>query len=209
VRDDVYATHGHYLDVHNTVPSFERLAIGAVGRIGARKLPARPRPDDYEAAVAPVYALAAALAQAGAARRNHSTRVWQALTRPGLRGRLAGAVALPAAVAALNAAGLGPLRPDLSGEELRDSALRAMGAVVEKLDIRAEHVVFGHTHRSGPHPGDSGWGPLVNSGSWVLEPAFLGDRPRESPYFPGHCVVVPDSGPPELRRLLDELPTGT
>src|SRR4051794_13609997 len=32
VRDDVYATHGHYLDVHNTVPSFERVAIGAAKR---------------------------------------------------------------------------------------------------------------------------------------------------------------------------------
>src|SRR3954447_4165883 len=64
VRDDVFATHGHYLDVHNTVPSFERLAIGAVQRVTGR-LPSNGRlsPTDYEAAVAPVYALTYALAQ--------------------------------------------------------------------------------------------------------------------------------------------------
>src|SRR4051812_25057098 len=35
VRADVYATHGHYLDVHNTVPTFERMAIGAMRRFTA------------------------------------------------------------------------------------------------------------------------------------------------------------------------------
>src|SRR4051794_7573256 len=29
----VYATHGHYVDRHLTVPSFERLAAGALGRV--------------------------------------------------------------------------------------------------------------------------------------------------------------------------------
>ena len=32
VRDDVYATHGHYLDRHLTIPTFERLALAAVER---------------------------------------------------------------------------------------------------------------------------------------------------------------------------------
>jgi hypothetical protein len=66
-------------------------------------------------------------------------------------------------------------------------------------------VVFGHTHRSGPHRRDASWGRLLNSGSWILEPAFLGERPRESPYFPGHAVIVPHDGPPVLRPLLAEL----
>ena len=39
IRDDVYATHGHYLDLHNTVPALECLAISitekAVGRSAA------------------------------------------------------------------------------------------------------------------------------------------------------------------------------
>ncbi|MEA2448816.1 MAG: hypothetical protein QOG63_748, partial [Thermoleophilaceae bacterium] len=63
VRDDVYATHGHYLDVHNTVPSIERLAIGAVQRFAGRVPEGPLTPFDYESALAPVYALGYALAQ--------------------------------------------------------------------------------------------------------------------------------------------------
>jgi len=37
VRPDVYATHGHYLDCHLTVPTIERLSVGAMSRAaGAR-----------------------------------------------------------------------------------------------------------------------------------------------------------------------------
>ena len=32
LRDDVYAIHGHYSDLHTTVPTFERLAAGAMAR---------------------------------------------------------------------------------------------------------------------------------------------------------------------------------
>ncbi|MEA2412020.1 MAG: hypothetical protein QOC77_2581 [Thermoleophilaceae bacterium] len=215
VRPDVFATHGHYLDVHNTVPSFERLAIGAVQRVAGR-LPSSGllTPDDYEAAVAPVYALTYALAQA--ARRapsvggsGASVRLWRMAngnSGSALPKLLVGRVALPAAVGALNRAGLGPLRSDLSAIELRNAALRGMHEVVRRLGIGAPHVVFGHTHRSGPHPRDSGWGPLMNTGSWIHEPAFLGASPKDSPYWPGHVALVPDSGPPELVTLLDELP---
>jgi hypothetical protein len=213
VRDDVYATHGHYLDVHNTTPSFERIAIGAVQRFAGRVPDGALGPDDYEAALAPVYALAHSLAQnpvagRGVRRSDRSARVWQSIAangRPSFPVRLG----LGVVVGALNAAGLGPLDPDLSGPALRSSGLRGMRTVVERLGIEAPHVVFGHTHRSGPHAGDEGWDGLVNTGSWILEPMFLGDDPRASPYFPGHVVLVHESGPPELRRLLDELPTGT
>jgi hypothetical protein len=215
VRDDVYATHGHYLDVHNTVPSFERIAIGAVQRMTARVPASGARADDYEAAVGPVYALAYALAQSPAAaiRQDQSARIWAALGADGPRGlgvRLAGGLGVPAVVKLLNAAGLGPLDADLSGQALRESALRGMREVIEQLAIGARHVVFGHTHRSGPHERDRGWGGLFNCGSWIHEPFFLGAAPHESPYWPGHCVWVPDGdGPPELRRLLTELPSGT
>ncbi|HEY8581542.1 MAG TPA: metallophosphoesterase, partial [Capillimicrobium sp.] len=33
VRDDVYATHGHLLDAHTTIPTFERLAVGLTVRL--------------------------------------------------------------------------------------------------------------------------------------------------------------------------------
>jgi predicted phosphodiesterase len=209
VRPDVYATHGHYLDVHNTVPTFERLAVGAVQRLTQRVPETAACPDDYEAALAPVYALAYALAQTPGGRAlvrpDRSARTRGALMdgRPTLRSRALRSLALPAAVGALNAAGLGPLRPELSGRALRESALRGMREVLARLGVDAPHVVFGHTHRSGPHDGDSGWGGLVNTGSWIHEPEFLGDDPRRSPYRPGHVAIVPASGPLQLRNLLD------
>ena len=40
-----------------------------------------------------------------------------------------------------------------------------------------------------------GWGPLINTGSWIHEPAFLGREPKDSPYWPGHVVIVPPNTP--------------
>jgi hypothetical protein len=123
---------------------------------------------------------------------------------------------LPGAVGALNRAGLGPLTADLSGPSLRRSTLRAMGAVADGLGVDSGHVLFGHTHRSGPWPMDDpsewelpGGGRLLNTGSWMYEPAFLGREPAESPYWPGTVVVVEDAEPPRLERLLQELPSPT
>ena len=204
VRPDVYATHGHYLDVHNTVPSFERLAIGAVRRARSDGLPLTA--SDYEAAVAPVYGLAYAMAQRSRRRSlaggQTSVRLWQALN--GRSGR-ATALAVGATIGALNRIGLGPLKPDLSAIELREAGLRGMRTVIDRLGIDAEHVIFGHTHRSGPHERDEPWGPLINTGSWIYEPAFLGREPKESPYWPGHVAYVPDEGPPELVTVVHAL----
>jgi predicted phosphodiesterase len=215
VRADVFATHGHYLDVHNTVPSFERLAIGSVQRVtGSMPSEGRLSVGDYEAVVAPVYALTYALAQAARSGSSvggsgASVRLWRMANGSGggrLPALLLGRVALPAFVAGLNRAGLGPLKPDLSAIELREAALRGMLTVLERLGVDAPHVIFGHTHRSGPHERDAGWGPLMNTGSWIHEPAFLGSSPKDSPYWPGHMALVPDSGPPELVRLVRDLP---
>lgn len=60
----------------------------------------------------------------------------------------------PALVLALNRAGLGPLHADLSGAELRRGALRGFGEVLRRLRVDAPQVIFGHTHRAGPLPGD-------------------------------------------------------
>jgi hypothetical protein len=143
-------------------------------------------------------------------------RAWRALGGHGggsspahkLR-RLALAGAFPLAVAALNRAGLGPLRTDISTAELRRAGLRAMGEVADRLGLGDAHVVFGHTHRAGPFPGDpeSEWrgragARLVNSGCWTYNSVFLTPTPGESPYWPGTCVLVEDSGPPVLKRLL-------
>jgi hypothetical protein len=72
-------------------------------------------------------------------------------------------------------------------------------------------VLFGHTHRSGPWPGDAasewalaGGGRLVNTGSWVADEAFAPAGGGINPYSPGTCAFLDDDGPPRLERLLDE-----
>lgn len=106
----------------------------------------------------------------------------------------------------MNRAGMGPLRADVSGVELRRAGLRAFEEVLRRLGVPADaHVIFGHTHRAGPLPDDDRgeWGRVVNSGSWVHDPTWIGDSPGESPYRPGFAVIVADSGRPELVNLLD------
>ncbi len=221
VRPDVYATHGHYLDCHLTIPTLERLGIGAMGRLMRRPTRAFIGPDDYEAVTVPVFAWIDAVARQAptgdALNGGMTVRAWRALGNNGsrshsrrtLRNRaLAGA--FPLGVAALNRAGLGPFNADLSSDELRRAGLRAMGEVAARLGVGDAHVVFGHTHRAGPLPGDnqSEWrGPsgarLINTGCWTYEAYFLTSTPGASPYWPGGCVLVEDAGPPVLRRLLE------
>jgi hypothetical protein len=94
----------------------------------------------------------------------------------------------------------------VSAIELRRAGLRAFEEVLRRLGVpEGVHVMFGHTHRAGPLPGDdrSEWGRVVNTGSWVHDPAWIGASPGQSPYRPGFAAVVGDSGPPELINLLD------
>jgi hypothetical protein len=220
LRPDVYATHGHYLDCHLSIPTMERLGIGMTARVQSRPTDAFATVGDYEAVTAPVFAWIDAVARqapTGSTLNGQSTvRVWRALAgdrRNGggfdLRTRaLVGA--FPLAIAALNKAGIGSFQADISTSELRRAGLRAMGEVAARLDLGDAHVIFGHTHRAGPLPGDiqQEWrGPagarLLNAGCWTYDSYFLTDKPGESPYWPGGAVLVEDDGPPVLRRLLD------
>jgi hypothetical protein len=231
VRPDVYAIHGHYLDFHLTVPTLERLSMGAMSRLLGRPAEEFHGVDDYEAVSSPVFAWRDAVARdgrTGSALNGVSVvGAWRALGgdsrgRSGRRGRRsrrqrlrtrALVAAFPLAVAGLNRAGLGPLRADVSSGELRRAGLAAMGEVAARLGLGDAYVVFGHTHRAGPLPGDreQEWrGPmtesertrLVNAGNWIYAPVFVTANPGESPYWPGTCVLVEDSGPPVLQRLL-------
>ena len=217
LREDVFATHGHYLDVHLTIPTLERLGAGLMGRIAGHPAPALHTPDDYEAVLAPIYAWIHAMAQRLAPERSGnlhggSVRGWRALTgsgRHGLRNR-AMAAGFPVLVAVLNRAGIGPLRAELSSPALRRAGLRAMEAVAAQLGVAAPHVIFGHTHRAGPLPDDdrlewgtAGGAQLMNTGCWVQEPSFTGSDPSRSPYRVGFAVWVDESGPPRLVNLLD------
>ncbi len=123
--------------------------------------------------------------------------------------RRAFVAAFPLAVAALNRAGLGPLKTDISLDELRRAGLSAMGEVAARLNLDDAYVVFGHTHRTGPLPGDEeqewrgrGGARLINAGSWTYSSVFFTAKPSESPYWPGGCVLVEDEGPPVVKRLL-------
>jgi hypothetical protein len=220
LRDDVYAIHGHYVDLHSTVPTFERLAAGAMARWVVRLPEHGARPDDYEAALAPIYAFLHQLTQrsdhtAVSAGAGASARAWVALAGEGRARHPVRAAGLgagyAAAVAGLNALGLGPVDRDLSSASLRRGGLSGMREVLRRLGIAAPHVLFGHTHRSGPWPRDdpgewitAAGSHLVNAGSWVYQPHFLSERPNDSPYWPGTAVVVEDAGPPRLIRLLGE-----
>ena len=73
LADDVWATHGHYLDRHATVPTFERLGVGALARLTRSPAAAARRPDDYERPLAPLYALLDALAERAPRRRRRPT----------------------------------------------------------------------------------------------------------------------------------------
>ncbi len=221
LRDDVYATHGHYLDMHLTVPRVECVIASAVARVAGVQLDGeRLGPDAYEAALSPIYAFAHSVVQRAQSRGitrggTLSRSVWSA-ARPDGRRRLSGVVlgrvGIPAGVAALNLIGLGPYRADISAEELRRAGLRAIAETIDRLGVVADHVIFGHTHRAGPLPGDTeGWSlpggtRLHNTGSWLHERVFLGDaHDPGNPYWPGSVTYLRDEGPPELVNVLGDL----
>jgi UDP-2,3-diacylglucosamine pyrophosphatase LpxH len=218
LADGVYATHGHYLDVHLTVPTFERLGVGAVERV-IGGLPEQDRtPDDYERVLAPLYAFLFSLAQSGkqaSSGPGPSARVWAALAggQSGfekVKGMLLGSVALPGAIAVANRLGIGRFNPDLSLQEISRATLAAMIEAIERLEIDARTVIFGHTHRRGPEDGETGWRTsdgtnVVNTGSWVYSPGLLGSTAADSPYWPGTIAIV-EGTDVELRPLLDDIP---
>jgi UDP-2,3-diacylglucosamine pyrophosphatase LpxH len=218
LADGIYATHGHYLDAHLTVPTFERLGVGVVERVIGGLPHGGRTPDDYERAQAPLYAFLFSLAQSGGIARTGpgpSARVWEAVSGGAsaarkARGMLLGSVALPGAVAVANRLGIGRFKPDLSLEEISRATIAAMAETVDRLGIEAETVLFGHTHRRGPLPSEQEWRTdrgtrLVNTGSWVYSRALLGATAGESPYWPGTLAVVEDSGA-VLHHLLDDAP---
>jgi hypothetical protein len=220
LRDDIYALHGHYLDPHGTVPTFERLAAGAMSRM-VGPVPGGGQTavtEDYERVLAPLYAWINAAAQragdeglgAGAGGAGKAYELLQGDGHKPVRARLLTAI-FPLGIRGLNLLGIGPVSSDLTADALRRNSLDALGEVVVRLGIEAEHVIFGHSHRTGPLPDDDvtewrtpsgAW--LHNSGSWVHESAFTGAGDTSNPYWPGGAILVEDTGAPQLLRLLAE-----
>ena len=184
IREDVFALHGQHLDRHLTIPSFEVLGLRVAerwGGRGTRRRGGRLRGGDRAG-------LRAVLRVAQNGRRDgrqatgsgSSQRAWQLLVGDGgrrpLHHRFLADVAFPAAVGALNAAGLGTGAPELSGAALRRSALRAMAIAVERLGVEAEHVIFGHTHRAGPLEHDDASGVEDRQRHAAAQRGLLGPR---------------------------------
>jgi hypothetical protein len=215
LRPDVYATHGHYLDLPLTVPRIESVFASGMARVTGRGRDARSAAE-YEAALGPMYAFLAGLAEAmsGPSLKRSgslSRSVWRrANGRTRVGPLLLTRAAIPATVAALNRLGVGPLEPGISGEDLRRGGLAAMRQVAGGLVPDAAHVIFGHTHRPGPLPGDdlSEWTTatgtrLWNTGSWCHEPAFVGPPAHPGPYWPGTVVRLGETGPPRIENVLE------
>ena len=81
LRDDVYATHGHYMDCHLTLPRLECVAAAAVMRVGGGP-PEQATPADYERVLRPIYGLSFGLTEAGLSpgAKRPSERAWRAVT---------------------------------------------------------------------------------------------------------------------------------
>jgi UDP-2,3-diacylglucosamine pyrophosphatase LpxH len=217
LRDDVYATHGHYMDAHLSLPRTECLAVAALIRASG-PLPNPATPVDYERVLRPIYGFSFGVAQARARasrpRHHPSESAWKLLSGQGsgsaakrLRSAAA-ARAFPAGVWALNRILGSEFQADISAEAIFVSGREAATELAVRLGIDGAHVITGHTHRGGPNDDEAwplpGGGSLHNSGSWVFASAF--HRPGTPPnsYWPGTVTWLGDEGPPRRVELLRE-----
>lgn len=219
LRDDVYATHGHYMDCHMTLPRMECLAAAAVMRAGAR-LPDPATPAEYERVLRPIYGFSFGLAEGGLApgATRPSERAWRSLSgrRNGNRARQATVkaalnAAVPATVWLLNRLLRAEFDPDLSPGAISRSGVNAATELARRLRLDAAHTITGHTHRAGPEESDAEWatadgGRLHNTGSWVYADAFHHPGRPPGPYWPGTVTWIGETGPPSRVRLLIDRP---
>lgn len=219
LRDDVYATHGHYMDCHMSLPRLECLAAAAMMRgFGAPPQPATP--EDYERVLRPIYGLSFGFAQSGLARKaaRPSERAWQTLTAPPSAGRRLRRRAKRAALAAGVPSGLWALNrlldaefsADISAAAITQSGVDAATELARRLQVGATHVITGHTHRAGPRADDAAWGlpgdgHLHNTGSWVFSSAFHHPGRPPNSYWPGTLTWIEDDSPPRRVQLLHQL----
>src|SRR3954471_235865 len=121
LRDDVYATHGHYIDVHLSLPRAECLAAATMMRFLGEP-PQAATPNDYERVLRPLYGFAYGLAQVLPVRRRRNgpgERAWEILAGEKqartVRGRAARA-GFPLAIRALNSLLHADFDPDVTPE---------------------------------------------------------------------------------------------
>jgi Calcineurin-like phosphoesterase len=143
LRPDVYATHGHYLDCHLTIPTMERLGIGLTARVQGRSADEFATVGDYEAVTVPVFAWIDAVARqapTGSTLNGQSTvRAWRALagnSRSGTRGR-SGKGARSGTLASSGAGGSQSTQADTNGDAvgMRDG-LAGLAALAPEMRRR-------------------------------------------------------------------------
>jgi len=217
LRDDVYATHGHYMDCHLSLPRLECIAAAAVMR-GAGQPPDPASPADYERVLRPIYGFFSGLTEAGMSpgAKRPSERAWRAFNgqrRNGARARQAAlGAAVPTGVWLVNRALRSQFDPDISAASISRSGIAGAAEMTRRLRIDATHVLTGHTHRAGPHDGEaSAWtapngAQLHNTGNWVFADAFHHPGSPPGPYWPGTVTWVDEEGPPRRVALLLDRP---
>jgi UDP-2,3-diacylglucosamine pyrophosphatase LpxH len=220
LRDDVYATHGHYMDCHMTLPRLECVAAAAVMRAFG-PVPDPATPFDYERILRPVYGLSYSIAQSELAQRatRPSERAWRAISgrnrnggrvRRALRGAAVGA-GVPASIWGVNRLLHAEFEPVLTAEAIAASGIDAANQLAERLGVGDGHLITGHTHRGGPDEEEGRWplrggGSLHNTGSWIFASAFHHPGTPPGPYWPGTVTWVEDGEAPRSVRLLADHP---
>jgi hypothetical protein len=214
LRDDVYATHGHYMDVHLTLPRAECVAAALMVRL-AGPLPGRATPGDYERVLRPLYGFAYGLAQVLPIKRRRNgpfEKAWEVLAgeerHRTLKTRTARA-GFPLAIRGLNRLLRAEFEPDVRPQAIFRSGVEAATELAVRLGVDDVHVITGHTHRGGPLPEEPEWplprgGRLHNTGSWVFASAFHQPGTPPNSYWPGTVTWLEDDEPLRRVRLLQE-----
>ena len=220
LRDDVYATHGHFMDCHMTLPRLECVAAAAIMR-GGQRPPEPATPGDYERILRPLYGFASGLAEGGLASKANrpSEWAWRAVSGSDRsKGSIGTAIrkgaigaGIPAGIWALNRLLHANFAPDVSAAAITRDGIAAATELVRRLRIDAAHVITGHTHRAGPEESDAEWpladgGTLHNTGSWVYADVFHHPGRPPGPYWPGTVTWLEDEDPPTRKRLLIDRP---
>ena len=212
LREDVYATHGHYMDVHLSLPRAECVAAALMVRL-SRPLPARATPTDYERVLRPLYGFAYGLAQVLPIKRRRNgpfERAWEVLAGEEQRrtlGARAARTGFPLAVGGLNALLRADFEPDVTPSAIFRSGVAAGIELAVRLGVDDVHVITGHTHRGGPLSEEAEWalprgGRLHNTGSWVFATAFHQPGTPPNSYWPGTVTWLEDNDPPRRLQLL-------
>jgi hypothetical protein len=214
LRDDVYATHGHYMDAHLRLPRAECVAAALMTRLN-RPLPDPATPTDYERILRPLYGLAYGLAQVlPIARRRNGPfeRAWEVLAgeeRETTLGARAARAGFPLAIGGLNRLLHADFEADVTTRAIFRTGVEAAAEMAARLGVGAVHVITGHTHRAGPLPSEPEWllargGRLHNTGSWVFSSAFHQPGTPPNSYWPGTVTWLEGDDPPRRVQLLLE-----